>query len=153
MTKEGLQSEIRYAVRLTERTARLYRRVQSVSMFLSILGGSAAIATLSGQLPGWVTAAGGILLAGAGAALIAIRPADKAAQNEVDCRRYQALMARSVTMNEAEIQRALEEARQNDAPEIDSLRDVAYNDIALEHGRPDAVIPLTVTQRLLAALA
>lgn len=153
MTKEDLQSEIRYAIRLTQRTAQLYRHVQTVATVLFILGGSAAIATLTGDLPVWLKTTGAVLLAVAGAASVAIRPGDKAAQNEVDMRRYQELMAKSVTMNEVEIQKALEEARQSDAPEIDSLRDVAYNDVAMEQGRPDAVVPLTTAQRLLAALA
>lgn len=152
-TKEDLQAEIRYAIRLVERTARLYRKVQTTSIALAILGGSAAFATLTGALPAWLTVAGAVLFAISGAVLIAVRPADKAAQNESDIRRYKALLLKSVKMPDDLLAEALEETHQGDAPEIEPLRDVAYNDIALELGRPDAVVPLTRLQRLLAAMA
>lgn len=152
-TKEDLQAEIRYAIRLCERTARLYRRVQAVATVIAILGASAAFATVTGYLPEWVTATGAVLFAIAGAALIAVRPIDKAAQNEADINRYRALLAKSVKMADADLVEALEETHQGDAPEIEPLRDVAYNDIAIELGRPDAVVPLTRVQRLLAVMA
>ena len=152
-TKEDLRGEIRYAIRLCERTARLYRRIQTTAMALTIIGGSAAFVAVSGILPPWLTVAGALMFAIAGASLIAIRPADKAAQNEADIRRYQALLSKSVQMADADLEQALEETRLGDAPEIEPLRDVAYNDIAIEFGRPDAVVPLSKTQRVLAALA
>ena len=63
------------------------------------------------------------MLAVAGAALIAIRPADKAAQNEADVRRYQALMpkAENSTVTDEQLVVAIEEARQGDAAQIESL--------------------------------
>ncbi len=152
-TKEDLQAEIRYAIRLCERTARLYRRVQTISTILVILGGSAAFAAVTGELPKWITVTGATLFAIAGATLIAVRPADKAGQNESDVRKYQALLPKSVSMTDAALAEALEETRQGDAPEIEPLRDVAYNDIAVELGRPDAVVSLTPMQRILAAVA
>ena len=48
---------------------------------------------------------------------------------------------------------AIDEAHQSDAQEVEPLRAVAYNDIALEFNRPDGAIPLTATQKILAALA
>ncbi len=152
-TKTQLHAEIRYALRLCGRTARLYRRVQTVATVLAIVGGSAAFAAVTGELPKWLTVAGAILFAIAGAALVAVRPADKAAQNEADVRRYQALLAKAAKMTDADLAEALEETHQGDAPEIESLRDVAYNDIVLELNRPDVLVPLTATQRLLAVLA
>lgn len=151
--KQQMIGEIRYAIRLTQRTARLYRRIQTTGVFLGIIGGSAAMASLANQVPGWITATGGILLTLAGAMLIAIRPADKAAQNEADVRRYQQLMTRAATMDEEALEQALEEAHNGDAPEIESLRDVAYNDIVLELNRPDATISLKPLQKLLRAMA
>lgn len=151
--RNQLFGEIRYAIRLTQRTARLYRRVQTAGIFLSIVGGSATMASLADGVPFWVTSTGGVLLTIAGAMLIAVRPADKAAQNEADSRRYQALMARAVNMNEEEIERALEDAHTGDAPEIESLRAVAYNDMVLELNRQDAAIPLSPIQKILRALA
>jgi hypothetical protein len=55
--------------------------------------------------------------------------------------------------NESELEQALEEARLTDAPEIEPLRGVAYNDVAIECDRPDMVAPLRPIQRLLAMFA
>ena len=152
-TKEQLIGEIRYAIRLTQRTARLYKRFQTGGTFLSIVGGSAAVTSLSDYVPIWITSIGLILLTFAGAMLIAVRPADKAAQNEYDAKRYQALMSRAVNMNADELAQALEDARNGDTPEIESLRDVAYNDVVLELGRQDAEIPLSPLQKIFKSLA
>lgn len=151
--KDQLLSEIRYAIRLTQRTARFYRRIQSVGVFLSIVGGSATIAAVADGVPMWLTSSGSVMLTLAGAMLISVRPADKAAQNESDARRYQQLMARSVNMKDKELEQALEEAHIGDAQEIESLRDVAYNDTVIEIGRPEFAIPLSTKQQLLKFLA
>lgn len=151
--RHQLIGEIRYAIRLTQRTARLYRRVQTAGIFLSILGGSATMTSLADGMPNWIASSGGIILAIAGAMLIAVRPADKAAQNEYDVKRYQSLSARAVNMSDAELEQAIEDAHNGDAPEIESLRDVAYNDIALEFNRPDVLVPLSPVQKILRALA
>ena len=151
--KVDLQAEIRYAIRLCERTARLYRRAQTIAIVAFVVGASAALANIAGDLPKWVTASGAVLFVLAGASLIAVRPGDKAAQNEADIRRYQALLAKSVKMTDTDLEEALEEAHQGDAPEIEPLRDVAYNDIAREQGCPDAVVQLTFAQRILAKMA
>lgn len=111
------------------------------------------MAALANGTPAWVTSAGGILLAVAGAMLIAVRPADKAAQNESDIRRYQSLMAHAVTMTDKELEQALEDTHNGDAPEIEPLRDVAYNDVVLELNRPDVLVPLSPIQKILRALA
>lgn len=85
--------------------------------------------------------------------LIAIRPADKAAQNDYDSKRYKTLMAKSVDMTDSELANALEETRAGDVPEIESLREVAYNDVALELNRPDATLPLSTSQKILQIIA
>ena len=151
--KQQLIGEIRYAIRLTQRTARLYRRIQTTGIFIGIIGGSATMASIANDIPTWINTTGGILLAFAGAMLIAIRPADKAAQNEADVRRYQQLMIRATNMDGKALEQALEEAHNGDAPEIESLRDVAYNDVALELNRPDAMIQLSSLQKILKTLA
>lgn len=69
-TIEQLRGDIRYAIRLCERTARLYRRIQAVGTFLSLVGGSAAVSGAAGQLPAWVALSGSALLAVSGAALL-----------------------------------------------------------------------------------
>jgi hypothetical protein len=152
-TKEQLKAEIRYAIRLCQRTARLYRRIQTVGVFFSILGGSVALTTITGGMPHWVAVTGGILLATAGAALIAIRPADKAALSEADIRRYQALMARAESLSVEQLTLAISEAHQGDAPEVEPLRDVAFNDVMLESNRMDCAIQLSASQRFLRSVA
>lgn len=153
MDRDQFNAEARYAIRLCQRTARLYRRIQSAGTFVSILGGSATLAGVAAQLHPAVAGAGVVSMAIAGAALIAIRPADKAANNEADVRRYQALMAKSATLDDGALQQALDEARQGDAQEVEPLRNVAYNDMVLEINRPDQLIPLTAGERLLKSLA
>jgi hypothetical protein len=87
------------------------------------------------NLPDWIGISGGALLAVAGAFMISVRPADKAA------------------LNEAALAAAIDEAHQGDCQEIETLRNVAYNDVVAEFGRSDAAIPLTRLQLLFAALA
>jgi len=152
-TRDQYLGEIRYAIRLCQRTARLYRRIQGAGIFFSIVGGSAAFTGIQGNLPAWIPAAGGVLLAIAGAALISIRPADKASQNEADVKRYQALMAKAHGIDDADLAAAIEEAHQGDAPEVEPLRNVAYNDVVMEINRADQEISLTATERLLKVLA
>ena len=93
------------------------------------------------------------LMALAGAALIAIRPADKAAQNETDAKKYLAILARAPHLSDAEMECAMTEAGQSDCQEIEPLRDVAFNDVVTEFGRDDAKVKLNLQQVLLAALA
>ena len=142
-TKEQLIGEIRYAIRLTQRTARLYRHIQTIGTFLTVVGGSAALAAFAGNLLPWVLIAGASIFAVFGAASIAIRPADKAAMNESDVKRYQSLMSKAQLMDVAQLRTAIEEAHIGDAPEIETLRYVAYNDVMEEINRQDQSIPLS----------
>jgi len=151
--KQQLLAEIRYIVRLCQRHARLYRRIQATGTFFAILGGSAAMTTLSNHLPTWLPLAGGALLAISGAALLAISPADKAALNEADMKRYQTLRAKAETLDAAAIAILLEEARTGDCPEIDALRNVAYNDVMREINREDQSIKLSPAEKFYDLLA
>ena len=152
-TKDQLSGEIRYAIRICQRQSRLYRHIQSVGVFLSIVGGSATFSVLLTSLPHWLSFAGAALLVCSGASLIAIRPADKAALNESDIRRYQALMTKVNALNETELETAIEEARQSDTPDIESLRNVAFNDVMREFNRDDQIIPLKPAEKIMALFA
>ena len=46
-----------------------------------------------------------------------------------------------------------DEARLSDTAEIEPLRPVAYNDVALEVDEPEALVPLSPMQKLMGALA
>jgi hypothetical protein len=152
-TKDQLKGEIRYAIRLCQRQSRFYRRIQSVGVFFSIIGGSATFSILMTSMPHGLSFFGAGLLACSGAALIAIRPADKAALNESDIRRYQTLMVKLNALNEADIETAIEEARQSDVQDIESLRNVAFNDVMREINRDDQIIQLSPAEKLMALFA
>jgi hypothetical protein len=152
-SKVSLINEIRYSERLCLRTARLYRHAQTFGTFCSILGGSAAAVALAPQVPQWVGLAGLVGLAVFGAFTVAIRPADKAAANENDARRYAQLRTAAAGMNAEQLAAALDKARETDTPEIESLRDVAWNDVAREIGAATQQVALARFQRILAALA
>lgn len=148
-----LMGEIRYAERLTQRTARLYRRAATVCTFLAVVGGSSILSGLSEQVPGWVSLVGVALLGLAGAAALAVRPLEKAIVNETDMRKYSGLRTQGLRMTDSELDVALQKARETDAAEIELLRDVAFNDLLVEMGRDEMVQPLSTTQKLLGAMA
>jgi hypothetical protein len=150
--KDELEFNLRYAQRLCERTARFYRRIQTFSTFISLVAGSSAVAALSAQRPAaaaWLLAAFALF----GCINFAIRPAEKIAANEVDVHKYAVLIAKSDMVDTASLQQMLREAHLTDAPEIEPLRAVAYNDVAREIGEQEAEIKLTPMQKLMRALA
>jgi hypothetical protein len=51
------------------------------------------------------------------------------------------------------IRKLIAEARQTDAPEVEPLREIAFNDVMREINREDALIPLTRSQKILCAIA
>jgi hypothetical protein len=153
MERTAMLNEIRYAERLCDLTARLYRRLQAISTFMAILGGSAVASSLGRSLPHWVSIAGVLVMTAFGAFGIVARPAEKAAANKIDARRYAELRTRAVDLSDVDLERALAKARESDADEIELLRDVAWNDVAAEIGRSDAVSRLTLAQRALRAMA
>lgn len=153
MDKITLLNEVRYAERLCQRTARIYRHLQAGTVFLTVLGGSGVMSALASSVPTWLPVVGAALLATFGALNLAIRPADKAAANEADCKRYAQLRTAGLSMNETELAQALSKARESDTAEVESLRDVAYNDVVVEMGRADAAVALSPYQRILGAFA
>lgn len=148
-----LLNQVRYAERLCERTARLYRRVQAVGVFASVVGGSAALSALSSKAPPELSIAGAAAFTVFGALLLAVRPADKAAANEADARRYAKLRTEAASMDTGALQSALNKAHEQSAAEVEPLRDVAFNDVVVEVGRQDLAVPLTRLQRVIAAMA
>lgn len=148
-----LLNEIRYAERLCARMARLYRRLQSAGVFFSLLAGSAALSQVGGLLPPVATVTGAVLLAICAALLFAVRPGDKASGYETEVKRYAQLRTAAAAMDVPALSQALSRARENDGAEIEALRDVAWNDVMAEIGRPDVAVPLNWRQRTLACLA
>lgn len=152
LDKEQLQVELRYAQRFCQRSVRFYRRIQTTFTFFSMLAGSSAIAAVAAQMPTaatWMLA----LFSVFGVANFAIRPAERIAEFQADGRKYAALITKADNLDADTIQHLLHEARQSDAEEIEPLRAVAFNDVMLEIDEPDAIIPLTSVQKLMAVLA
>ena len=152
-TKDQLKAEIRYAIRLCQRQSRFYRRIQSVGLFLSILGGSATFSILSTAIPHWLSFAGAALLACSGAALLTIKPAEKALLNDADVKRYQAIMSKVSLLDAIALESAIEEARLGDTFELEPLRNVAFNDVMIEINREDQLIKLNLTEMIMGSLA
>lgn len=148
-----LMNEVRYAERLCQRTARLYRRMQVAGTVGSVVAGSAVLGALSASVPPVVSLTGAALFALFAAVQVAVRPHERAAANEADMRRYAQLRTDGRSMDADALQLALDKARLTDAAEIEPLRDVAFNDVAQEVGATYAVTPLRWHQRMLAALA
>ena len=73
--------------------------------------------------------------------------------NELDVRKYSTLETQAVGMDVDELRAAISKARETDVAEIELLRDVAYNDVVMESGRPDMKAELNLPQRFIAALA
>ena len=151
--RDVLLSEVRYAERLSQRTARLYRHVSALATFLTVAGASGTATALASSVPAWVSITGAAVLTMFGALKLAVRPDEKAVAAEADQHRYARLRADALDMDAPALRAALEKARETDTPEIESLREVAYNDTVCEIGREDYARPLTLQQRLLAALA
>lgn len=152
-SREQVLGEIRYAQRLCQRTSRLYRRAQTTFTFISIVAGSAALVAVSSKLPVHFAMLSGLVFAVFTALNLSIRPAERIAQNDADVKKYAALIAKATELDVPAILKLLAEARQTDAPEIEPLRDVAFNDLMLEFNRAEEMIPLSRSQKLLAALA
>jgi ABC-type multidrug transport system fused ATPase/permease subunit len=152
-TREQFEGEIRYAQILSERTARMYRRLQTVGTFLSIVGMSAVLATaLSSMSDAWTLSAAAVFLIST-AIMLTVKPAEKVTRWEEDLQRYRDLMARSKTMTLEQLDAALQDVRRSDAPEVAPLREVAFNQMLHEINRADQLIRLTLGQRVLAQLA
>lgn len=146
-------NEARYAQRLCQRTARLYRRADTAATFTGVLAGSAAVSAVVTAVPTWLPVSGALAFAAIAAAHLIVRPAEKAAMNDADARKYAELIAQAQQLDGDAFALALAKARASDVPEVEPLRDVAWNDVMGEIGRPELRMRLRVAQRVLAALA
>ena len=111
------------------------------------------MASLSQTAPHWLTASGGCFLALFFAVNLSVRPLEKALANEADVRRYAALRTASFSMSADDLEAALATARETDAAEIETLRNVALNDVLQETGNDAIAVPLSRKERFLGALA
>lgn len=143
---------MRYSTRYCLLQRRLFARISSLFLGLELVAGSAAFAAWLGKTPA-LAAAAGLVLAMVAAANIVISPADKRVLCELQRRRWTALDARAPALALDELQREIAQLRLEELPEIESLRQPAYNGAMRENGRTDAEIPLKWRERLAAAFA
>ena len=144
-----LLNEVRYAERLCHRTARLYRRIASILAWVTLIGGSSAFLALKHETAGWLVATAGIIWAALHALDQVMKPAAKSALNLHDSKRYSRLMTQHRKSLPTTIQRELDKLRENDGLEVESMRDIAWNDVMVESNNLAMVVPLSRWQRLL----
>ena len=92
-------------------------------------------------------------MACSGAALLTIKPAEKALLNDADVKRYQAIMSKVSLLDAIALESAIEEARLGDTFELEPLRNVAFNDVMIEINREDQLIKLNLTEMIMGSLA
>jgi len=153
-TRQAICSEIRYTQRLAQRSARLWWRVDALGTLAFVLGSAGAVANLGALLPPFVAVLASVVTVVIAALMVCLRPAQKAVLNDMDVRKYDELrtLERSGTSTQ-KLAVLLAKAHQTDAPEIEALRDVAYNDVLNEINRADCASKLGLWQRTVAIMA
>lgn len=151
--KATLLNEIRFGERLAQRTARLYRRLQTFGALVTVVGLTAAAGGWAKWVPPALATAGFVCGALVGAFVFVVRAGDKAAQNDAEAKRYARLRSEQHANDATTIQAAQLRARESDIPEVEPLRDIAWNDVMHETGNADKVHPLSGLQKVLKALS
>lgn len=146
-----IEMDIRYAIRLNELHRRWYRKLKFITSMLSLLAGSAALATIFGAAP-IISVVAAVVVAACGFADLLGQWSDKASRRCEYIRAYQGLLSSQLT--DGQMQDGLEKvyAMVSDH-DIEALRTVAYNDTSLSWGWDHNVIPETFMQRLWRSLA
>jgi predicted methyltransferase len=151
--RSKLLNEIRFGERLAQRTARLYRRLQTGAALVTVIGLSAGAGGWAQKVPPALAAAGVVCAALVAAFAFVVRAGDKAAQNDAEAKRYARLQSEQHANDAATIRAAQLKARESDVPEVESIRDIAWNDVMRETGNDDKVHPLSALQKVLRALS
>jgi hypothetical protein len=125
---------LRYAARILERYARLWHRIGVTSRFLMLFSGTSAFGALVSESQGWTIAAG-LVFAALQAAEFAFTPAQREHQARAARSLYLEVLAKQGQLTDAELKTAYDVAAGEDPiMPPDSLRQLAYNDIAAEVG-------------------
>jgi hypothetical protein len=149
----GLLWSIRYAMRFGRLQARLFDRIGKSIKALTLFFGTAAFVSVVADIH-WILAASGLTLA-----LLAILdaiwdPSGRAAKTRELEMRFALLNRDAPGMQPEAIQRAIDELYDPEVPQVEALRQVAYNDTLTESGGPpDYKFQLNGWQRFLAKLA
>jgi hypothetical protein len=140
----------RYAARISERSARAWQKLSTLLAFIEILGGSAAMAAYVAN-NAELSAATGLVLALCVAIQHTLSPAEKAMIERQFFSRFMALLSdRTLTLDDLN-QRLATLCSEPDFA-FEALRNPAYNDVAREKGRDEALIPLSWLQKTVAII-
>lgn len=132
-SKHTLLFELQYAQRLCTLHYRLYRRVRGVLQCATLLGAAGAVKSVVAADPK-VAVFSGVALAIVAAIDQVLDPAARAATYNEDYKRYTRLFRVARSMEPHAIQAEIELLHEDDEPEIEALRQVAYNDVVEECG-------------------
>jgi hypothetical protein len=146
-----IRADICEAIRLNQLHRRWYRKLKYGAAVISLLGGSAALATLIHPHP-LVTAGAGIVVAVAGFIDILGDFSEKAARRNEYIAAYSKLLDSGLT--EVQLEDGLQAVyRSVTDSDIEALRAVAHNDSANSMGWTHNLVRETLVQRLWRALA
>jgi len=140
----------RYGARTSERTGRAWKRMANIISAIELLGGSAAFgAYLSkdSQLAAYVA----LVLALCVVLNHTLHPGDKAKDEELLSVQFMKL-AGDQDISLKRLNKRLTALCAVPAHGFESIRQAAYNDIAIEYGRSDHVSELSVWQRFMSVL-
>ena len=151
---EELLFEVRYSVRVLERQARFWRKIEATIKVLSLLSGSSAFAAIMAANQ-TLTLATGIAFAITQALDFALEPNKKSNTATASGNLYSRILAdKSVRTNCDKLEDALFNARINDPVVVfDSINVLAYNDVAKEKGYFADIDRLSYFQKIMKIMA
>lgn len=154
MTRNDALFSIRYAVRVLERSARYWAKIDGAIRIAALLAGSGAIYAIS--IESRPIAIGfGIFFAITQAIEFALRPADKSALAMGARLGYARLMADQSSHEDAALERAYQQlVAVDEVIVMECLRRIAYNDVLYERGHdPAHAYSLSAFDRFMSVMA
>lgn len=137
-SKHTLLFELQYAQRVCTLHHRLYRRIRAVLQFATLIGAAGAVKSVIAEKPE-TAAYSGIVLAVVAVIDQVLDPAGRAATYNEDYKRYTRLLRVARNLAAEAIQAEIDLLQEDDEPEIEALRPVAYNDVIEECGLDSGV--------------
>lgn len=155
MTRFDIQFSLRYAVRVLERQARLWRHIDGAFRMLAILSGSSALAAMLTQQASAISISGMVAFAVFQAVEFSAQPGLKAAEAWAERKPYLSIISKQSRLSDTELEQAYQDALEQDGVlAFESIRRLAYNDVTIEKGcAASALFPLNRWQRIVSILA
>lgn len=152
MTTDDLLFDIQYGYWYNAACERFYRRIDFITNFVQLVGGSgAAAAAVAGQP--MLVVASGMALAACAAISLTVQPAIKAERHERAKCAYLAIKRKQIELDSAALHAAVTDAQTGGPVGVGALMVPAYNDAVRAMGREHGVRALTWQQRLAAFFA